>query len=289
MTGHRDHHPHPGVSFESRLPMVDVTMPGVCWPVGGTLHLAVTRTIATNSTMAQRRRKLFQGMVLRQRRQQWQQQQQVFYPINNWYNNNLPYNKAKQKHWNEPFKPGSIRIIVSSVYSPFRHSIQLLSTHQWYYNNNKKNACQMPKSIQLDKADRTAAGLNAMGIEIDDCFKTWKFVGRRVPLSSSLSLFLSSTPSNIDVVDHLVVGGVPCQKCLWMFGSCNLVFQHLRDPISGCGADIFAAGETVRRTKTIGHKWNNYYNCIVDRCCKQHNLQSKLCRYDTFVFNVCRG
>jgi hypothetical protein len=71
-----------------------------------------------------------------------------------------------------------------------------------------------PKSIQLDKADCIAAGLYAMGIEINDRFKTWKFVGRRAPLSLSLSPLSSSPPSNIDVVDHLVVGGAPSQKCL---------------------------------------------------------------------------
>jgi hypothetical protein len=118
-----------------------------------------------------------------------------------------------------------------------QQQLQLPQSYCMAASNNMKR--------QLDKADRIAPGLNAMGIEIDDRFKTWKFVWRRAPLSLLLSPFSSSPPSNIDVVDHLVVGGVPCQKCLQMFGSCNLVFQHLRDLISGCGTDIFAAGETV--------------------------------------------
>jgi hypothetical protein len=115
-----------------------------------------------------------------------------------------------------------------------QQQLQLRQSYRTAASNNMKR--------QLDKADRIASGLNAMGIEIDDRFKTWKLVERRA-LLSSLSPSSSSPPSNLDV--NVVVVGVPCQKCNRLFGSRNLIFQHLRDPASGCGTDIFAAGETV--------------------------------------------
>ncbi|CAM9531709.1 unnamed protein product, partial [Heterosigma akashiwo] len=84
---------------------------------------------------------------------------------------------------------------------------------------------------QFKEADRITTGLQAMGIMIDDHYRTWA---------------LGERPKAVGLPpEGTMQDGVPCEMCGRFFGSRNLVFRHLRDPESGCGTSIFADGQLL--------------------------------------------
>ena len=83
---------------------------------------------------------------------------------------------------------------------------------------------------QWERADKILKGLEGMGIAVDDTLKTWTLG----PLPQSA---LDEGTEEEELTD-----GVPCAMCGRCFGSRNLVFKHLRDPVNGCGLNVAAVG-----------------------------------------------
>jgi hypothetical protein len=108
------------------------------------------------------------------------------------------------------------------------------------------------------EADYLRRGLQAMGVDIDDIHKTWT-VNRKQEINQQsagtsfqsatvvTSKQLSSTPKSLG-------RSVACQMCGHYFASRNLVFQHLRDPASGCGTQIFAQSLEIPLAPSIQKK-----------------------------------
>ena len=92
---------------------------------------------------------------------------------------------------------------------------------------------------RFEEADHIHRGLQAMGVEIDDVSKSWMIGEPRPITAKEKETARSSSSSSISST------GSKCDLCGLYFASRNLVFQHLRDPASGCGTSIFAMGETV--------------------------------------------
>ena len=90
-----------------------------------------------------------------------------------------------------------------------------------------------------ESADRITEGLQAMGIELDNRYKTWR---RGKP------------PERQPPLDDTTTTGVACTMCGRRFGSRNLVFAHLRDPASGCGTSLWASGQTLAEPPSVVHK-----------------------------------
>lgn len=93
---------------------------------------------------------------------------------------------------------------------------------------------------RFDQADHIYKGLEAMSIVIDDVCKTWTVgEGETTPQQDSSDSVLSCD------------SGVPCKMCGRYFASRNLVFNHLRDPSSGCGTSIFASGQELDQAPSV--------------------------------------
>jgi hypothetical protein len=102
-------------------------------------------------------------------------------------------------------------------------------------------------------ADRIAAGLQAMGIVVDDTTKTWHIQAGGVAVSTttlSNDQQPSSSPNTTttDTTANTNTDKNICHICGQSFASRNLIFRHLRDPASSagsCGTSIFASNQTV--------------------------------------------
>jgi hypothetical protein len=83
------------------------------------------------------------------------------------------------------------------------------------------------------EADVITKGLTAMGIVLDDEFKTWSGGYRNINKEKN------------NEISQLVDSGVQCFTCGRSFASKNLVFKHLRDVSTSCGNAIFASNQKI--------------------------------------------
>ena len=110
---------------------------------------------------------------------------------------------------------------------PIEESITQLLEQRGNYRSTKR--------VQLIKlADRIAQGLGELGVQIDDQKRTWM-------LEQTLSEEMKAKINALQKQNP----GVRCDFCGRLFGSRNLVFDHLRNPDSGCGASIAASGQSL--------------------------------------------
>jgi hypothetical protein len=103
---------------------------------------------------------------------------------------------------------------------------------------------------RFQEADRISAGLEAMGIVMDDHYKTWIVRDKPQQTASPEPDFSNTTTSS----SSSFTSSVPCQMCGRFFASRNLMFKHLKDPISGCGNAIFASDQSIEKPPSMEKK-----------------------------------
>lgn len=95
-----------------------------------------------------------------------------------------------------------------------------------------------------DQVDQITDRLQALGVEVDDKYKTWKLGIPPVVHNDDEE----TTPA---VVEETKQDGVPCQMCGRYFGSKNMVFKHLRDPTSTCGNALLGEGKALAEPPSV--------------------------------------
>ncbi len=107
---------------------------------------------------------------------------------------------------------------------------------------------QERQSVRAEKrykeADEITKGLTAMGIEIDDQYRTWK-IGKKKLNDDDGSDLCRDAGGEANELSNLKNNGIPCSFCGRYFASKNLVFKHLRDVSTSCGNSIFSSGQKV--------------------------------------------
>jgi hypothetical protein len=125
---------------------------------------------------------------------------------------------------------------------------------------------------QRAQADQIYAALTAMGVEINDHYRTWHVNSRETirALEQALSADSSSSDTVAIAAESFNVkgeatGGVDtsetvgtlhrCETCLRSFTSRNRLYKHLRDVESGsCGTILWAKGQSIQAPPSIQKK-----------------------------------
>ena len=107
-----------------------------------------------------------------------------------------------------------------------------------FVNQKIQERTSLRAERRYEEADRIARALQAMGIIIDDHKKTW-MVGEAAAATQEVRQQLDEKKGET---------AVKCEMCGRSFASRNLVFKHLRDPVSSsCGTSIFASNQTLAK------------------------------------------
>ena len=101
------------------------------------------------------------------------------------------------------------------------------------------------KEKRYEESDYICRGLEGMGVTLIDKYKIWTYDVNKATSQSIVEQEGGKVDNNnVEDKSYLDGGdtGISCEMCGRSFASRNLVFKHLRDPLSGCGNSIFAAG-----------------------------------------------
>ena len=92
------------------------------------------------------------------------------------------------------------------------------------------------------RADAILEELQGMGVAVDDKQRSWSVAGESATAQAGESSQPRTQQKRPRCEPTLDSSGVECKMCGQLFASRNLVFKHLRDPQSSCGASVVQQG-----------------------------------------------
>jgi hypothetical protein len=201
---------------------------------------------------------LLDELILRRNNLRQQQQQQL-----------LQQNGVSSANDRMPAAPTKKRVQQAKALIPYRRIIDdtvcdassssLFDKHHDFVQQALERRNKYKANKQWQEVNRITDGLQAMGIAIDDRYKTWRVTAvasvprkdEEIATYSTLRLFNENKGGIADASTTTTTAGtaaatmITCEMCGRTFASRNLIFKHLRDVTSGCGTSIWAQGPSV--------------------------------------------